>query len=291
MQFNWRGLTAIGFIFLGQAFFSGSVWAQSPSSSSSWAGPYLGVFGGLAQAGSIHGSITPYRYPGYAVDDFAGPVAPIVGDEFSKPFGAPGVRGGLRATYLWDVGRLVAGVDAQFQFGHAVRVAETISSIYAGPLNLCGLGCLSGTATDDLSVKASVSWSAALRARAGLPIGEATLLSAFAGPAILDARVTAHQASNATSFVLGFDPYQPTEGYDLPLTGSAAGAATRALIGGVVGGSVDYRLSEHWILSAEASVSIFQPLKLNLSEGGGAFTTVSYRPVLPAVNFGLGYKF
>ncbi len=189
------------------------------------------------------------------------------------------VSGSLYVGRRFEVGRLVVGVEAQ------VDVVEVSETFIVGPTTTypAALG------PDTLSAELAISHPVSIRARAGVPIGDRVLVSAFAGPVAAEAKMTVTQSGVRLDVTpdLRFSfiavPYSTTGFTD-----------SRILLGAVVGGTIDVRLSDDWSARAETGWSFYDSIEarsgLVPGSNGGA-SPLAYKPRLYAFSLGLTRRF
>jgi outer membrane immunogenic protein len=180
--------------------------------------------------------------------------------------GESGIIGGAHAGYNWQFGRVVTGLEADFE-GTSLRKS----------LNCEDMGdtsaCYSSTGGHNYSLSTALPWQGSARARLGYAFGN-LLVYGTAGAAIADV-----STRYATSF--------PTAS----LNGSQSFDRTK--VGATIGGGVEYAIDANWSVRAEYRFSDFGKITNAPTSAGWFWDGYSERHSVTenAVLFGVSYKF
>lgn len=267
-------------------------WAQSED----WSGYYVGT--AATQTGvrnsDISATVDPFRdsrfrYTTSAIEGGREPRSSRFESEFAiDATSALDVRGGkLFATNKW-----VWGAEVQVSSG-SLDGALRIGPVDADPLGFGPGGELSyifGT-EDTLSASLDLKRQASVRARVGRSIGDRLLLSAFAGPTIVQGHLRLRQDSVVDYAAIRFTQFFRPFTVVYPVEASVSAEERDTLSGGVVGGALDLKLTDHWRVYAEASVSQYEAIEVKTPAYGGTGSQFSYKPELYTVGLGLAYRF
>jgi outer membrane immunogenic protein len=164
-----------------------------------------------------------------------------------------GFAGGAQAGYLYQIDRVVMGVEVDFS-GLSAQTATTTYSTAPGLLPVPTIQ----------TIKQQVDWLATLRGRLGYDFGR-TLVYGTAGLALGGTRIE------------GNFTFPSLFGESFPASGQAT------MPGFVVGGGIEYAVFDHWTVRAEGLYfdlgvqnvynSGGQPVNVPITEGyGGRFT-------------------
>jgi opacity protein-like surface antigen len=257
-----------------------------------WSGYYIGVDFGQSggRNGDLKVSLDPARDPRLTYD-----IAPLNARFDRERNLGSGSSGGLRVGRLAQTGSFVWGVEAQAGLLDLNRtfVVGSVRDTRGHSNFVPNLGSVNNT-TDTLTAQLDIEAAASLRARVGLPVGDRFLVSAFAGPAVAQARLSASQTSQIviTRSVLGpFGFNTITTVVDRATSGPEE---SKAVFGGTLGGALDYRVSGDWLLHLEAGMTVFDDIEAasgGLGGSSGGDSRVSYSPRLYAVSLGLTRRF
>ncbi len=229
-------------------------------------------------------AVAAYNWTGFYVGGNAGVsagVAPLIQTSAVPPFPAGinnqsthsafGAIGGLQAGYNWQVSKLVAGIEGDFQF----------SGQRSDPscLTFCDFNFQSPTQVQFDSVAQRIPWFATVRGRVGYAAGPA-LFYVTAGAAFADIKTT-YSTTEFTAF-------------------NGTVSDTRA--GLAVGGGIEAALFGNWTAKVEYLYLDFGAINenFNYSRPGGGFGPPGPIPILSVVSgnvsdhilrAGLNYRF
>ena len=207
------------------------------------------------------------------------------------------MSGGVRAGRLVQTGSLVWGAEVQ------AGVVDLNETFVIGPVREIGahsnsvpnLGSINNS-TDTLTARFELQAAAAFRARVGLPVGDRFLVSAFAGPAVAQARLAASQTSQIVITRITFP--SGAAHFDTIMTVvervTSGPEESKAVFGGTVGGAVDFHMTDQWLLHAEAGLTVYDDIEAASGGPGGSSggdSRVSYAPTLYAVSLGVTRRF
>ncbi len=284
-----RGLIAIGTGLVGLAA-AGTTTAQSlPRVGPDWTGTYVGVDIGLVggRSGDAKAAVDPARDARFTYVE--GPAAQTLSTSRDLP---RKTNVALRAGRLFQSGSLVWGLEGQVGGARLDRDFE-FGPFDAGTIRTVPLpGVASPTRTvDSLSTTLEIDAVASLRARVGLPLGDRALVSVFAGPALARARASLTQKSVIEAFSCT-NPARPAMCFNNPVEVINVGPGSDDdLWGGVIGGAVDLKLSDRWIVRGEAGVSRYDDIQARSGGTGGGDSRFAYEPELYWVSIGLSRRF
>ncbi len=196
-----------------------------------------------------------------------------------------------------QTGSFVWGVEAQ------AGVVDLNETFVIGPVQDSGahsnfvpnLGSINNT-TDTLTAQFEIQAAASLRARVGLPVGERFLVSAFAGPAVAQTRLSAAQTSQ---IIITRSVLVPGGAHFNTITtvverSTSGSEESKAVFGGTVGGAVDFHMTDQWLLHAEAGLTFYDHIEAasgGLGGSSGGDSRMSYAPTLYAVSLGVTRRF
>lgn len=204
-----------------------------------------------------------------------------------------GTAVGVRAARLFQSDRWVIGVEGRIEAGGAEQ-AFVLGPVEADPVRGDGPGTLGGlyASSDTLTADVSFKTSASLRLRAGVPVGDRILVSAFAGPAWTQADLSLVQDSTFSSLYVVLVPGFHFNYFYQTFESSTSTAPTESAFGVTGGVIVDAALTERWSLRAEAGLTKFNTLEAQAPGGpqGGA-SRFSIAPLLYSASIGLSYRF
>jgi opacity protein-like surface antigen len=289
-----RSFLGIASLVLGGLVIASAAAAQE----SGWAGYYAGA--GLSDVGGRNGdieaSIDPARDS--RLNYFTSPASRSFSRERNLDRES---TFNLKAGRLFENGRVVWGVEGEIRTGGPDRIfvvgpVSSEAAINARDLSLIGNNRPAGglaTTTDTLVADFETQEQASLRLRVGLPVSERFLISAFAGPSVMQTDLTLRQDSVVEGFVQFTDalgsrlvvrPF-PTGSY------SVSGSNGETLFGGVIGASVDARLTDRWLLNGEASLTRYDAIEAMTPAYAGSGSRFSYEPTLYSVSLSLIRRF
>lgn len=266
------------------------VMAQSPDWSGYTVGVDLGLTGG--RNGDLKASLDPARDPRLTYD-----IAPL-NAQFDRDRNMEGQgAGAMRIGRLMQAGSLVWGTEIQ------AGIVDLNETFVIGPVRdtaahsnfIPGLGSVNSS-TDTLTAEVELEAVASLRARVGLPIGDRWLVSAFAGPAVAQARLSAGQTSQI--IINRFELFPGGAHFNIITTfvdrATSGSRETKAVFGGTVGGAIDYRIADQWLLHGEAGMTVYDDIEAasgGLGGSSGGDSRVSYAPRLYSVSLGVTRRF
>ncbi|MCC7250770.1 MAG: porin family protein [Hyphomicrobium sp.] len=213
--------------------------AERSCSSGPFAGPYIGA----AIGGGKHDSEIHDRNPG----------SPTFGQSFDDDDSA--LTFGGYAGYNWQCGRWVFGVETDFNYFDASSTARV----------------------DTVSLKSEIDWYGTLRARAGVVLGDSTLLYATGG--------------------LAYSKIDHTFSDSLGPAGPFSQSDDDSAAGWTIGGGIERLHHSRWLLRAEAFyVDLGDETHTYVVDstacGGGPCTAISkWEDDFWVARIGLTYKF
>jgi outer membrane immunogenic protein len=240
----------------------------------SWTGFYVGGNAGYAWGHSDLSSVAggpPTFPPGYFTATSYGPVD-AAGQGKLNPHS---FVGGAQAGYNWQVGHLVAGLEADFDYFH-MNASRAVSGVYP---------CCAANSPFALTQSVGTNWLFTARPRLGYA-ADNWLLYATGGVAVTD-------ISTTQSFS---DPVLTSLGMGESLSASST------KVGWAAGAGVEYGVTRHWSLRAEylhvdfGSVSgtgALVPTAGAIAQGDTVANSFSHSANLSAdmVRLGANYKF
>lgn len=283
---------------VGLALFALSTVSPAAAQDSGWAGYYVG--GGLSDVGGRNGDIEASIDP--ALDGRLNYFTSPTSRSFSRERNLDRESTfNLKAGRLFERGRVVWGVEGEVRTDGPDRIfvvgpVSSRAEINARDLSLIGNNRPSGgsaTTTDTLIADFETQEQASLRVRAGLPVSERLLVSAFAGPSVMKTDLTLRQDSVVEGIVgftdalgsrLVFRSF-PTASY------SVSGNSSETLFGGVIGATVDAKLTDRWLLNGEASLARYDAIEATTPAYAGSGSRFSYEPTLYSVSLSLIRRF
>ena len=261
--------------------------------SPTWSGYYLG--GDLSISGGQDGEISATLNPGRDTR-FTYVVAPEA-QQFSRKRALPRkLSGGARFARLFDAGSFVWGLEGTVDYS-LLKQSFDFGPFDAQPLQASGfLGSDTvpsdiGRSTDTLTARFKVDGTASARARIGVPLGYRLLVSAFVGPTLAKSSLSVRQS---TSLLIQKCRNSPRPALCAASGGDQADFSSQSsqddyLVGAVLGGAWDLRITDHWVAHGEASLSRYKALETTTGSAGGS--SVSYRPEIYQISAGIVYRF
>lgn len=265
---------------------------------SRWAGYYFGA--GLSDVGGRNGEIEASIDP--ARDGRLNYQTTPTARSFSRERNLDrestlNVKGGR----LFERGRFVWGLEGEVRANGPDRIfivgpVTSESFVNARDLSLIGNNRPQGgqaTTTDSLVADFETQEEVSLRLRVGLPLGDRFLVSAFAGPSLINTDLSLRQGSSVAGIVgftdalgsrLVFTAF-PTANY------SVTGSSNETLFGGVIGASFDAKLTDRWILNGETSLARYDAIEATTPAYAGSGSRFSYKPTLYSVSLSLIRRF
>jgi len=263
-----------------------------------WAGYYIGA--GLSDVGGRNGEIEAEIDP--ARDGRLNYATAPTARSFSRERNLDRESTlNLKAGRLFEGARMVWGVEGEVRANGPDRtfVIGPVSSdsfISARDLSLIGNNRPAGglaTTTDTLVADFETQEEASLRLRVGVPVSDRFLVSAFAGPTVVNSDLALRQDST----VAGIVGFTDALGSRLVFTGfptgtySTDGSTSETLVGGVIGATVDAKLTDRWLLNAEASLARYDAIEATTPAYAGSGSRFSYEPTLYSVSLSLIRRF
>ena len=217
-----------------------------------WTGPYAGVHLGYGWGdAATHVDPLPHNF-----------VSPDQAPSTLNP-GPAGIVGGVQAGYNYQLGRLVAGIEADFS-GSAMSGSARVSPI---------LFTDGSTVPGVVTAHEQTNWFGTLRPRLGYTVIPTLLIFGTGGLAYGKVSYSANTDFGTETFPASF---------------------SKTEVGWAAGGGVEYAISKHWTVKAEY-------LYMNLgSESVIANPTIpnppfqegnSWKTTANIINFGVSYKF
>lgn len=260
--------------------------------SNEWGGYYLGADFGQSggRDGEIEALIDPAREPRLT---YIVPPETAAFDRERKV--AQATSAGLRIGWLSQVRGIVWGIEGQAvvtDIGDTFTIGPVPVPAGARTNFIPGFGSYNNS-RDTLTAGFAVDASAALRLRAGLPLGDRWLVTAFAGPAAASASLNLRQDSQIVVVENVLGPF----GFDMRTRveeRTTRGEPQDEVIwGGNVGAAIDMQLGGNWSAHAEAGVSFYNAVEARSGGGGasGGNSQFSYAPVLYSMSLGVARRF
>jgi outer membrane immunogenic protein len=229
--------------------------AADGAQSFDWTGPYAGVHLGYGWGDpAVHVDPLPHNF-----------VSPDQAPSTIHP-GPTGIVGGVQAGYNYQMGRFVAGIEADFT-GSAMSGSKSVS-----PIPFTDGSTFPGA----VSAHEETNWFGTLRPRLGYTVTPTLLIYGTGGLAYGNVSYSAN-----TNFVP-------------PGTATDPASFSKTQVGWTAGGGVEYAFSKHWTVKAEylymnlGSESVIgNPSLPNppFQEG------YSWKTTTNIINFGVNYKF
>lgn len=226
--------------------------AESGTPPFDWTGPYAGLHLGYGR-GNFDSDFTPL--PGA---NKSGLLPAQVGPD------GGGFEGGIQAGYNYQIGCVIAGIEADFS-GSAIGGSSTSAVIGANGAPAAGVG--------PLTVHQSINWFGTVRPRIGYTMTPTILIYATGGLAF---------GNISSSSDTGLQPSTPVYYH---------ASSNDTNIGWTVGGGVEWALSKHW--SAKAEYLFVDLGSQSALAGANTPTQVGCKWDTKAniLNFGVNYKF
>ncbi len=259
----------------------------------SWSGYYVGA--GVSSIGGRNGSAEAFvdSARDSQITYFGAPIGRSFSRERNlKRAGAFSLNGGrLVQTGRWVVGVegrfTVLGPTASFSINPGTIRVTDVRSQRPYPLD----GGYADT-QDTLTANLDLSREASVRARIGLPVGERLMISAFAGPTVVQANLSLRQDSVVRRFLPVTDALHSRIVFDAGTREfSVAGKARDLLLGSVVGVGIDVQLTDEWRINGEASLARYEAIEATTPAYGGSGSRFSYEPNLYSVGISLIRRF
>lgn len=286
MQFR----TAAAHLLFPLALFALPAAAHSQDWSGFYAGVDVGTTGG--RNGELKASLDPARDARLTYD-----IAPLNARfDRERNIDRQG-SGAMRVGRLWQARSLVWGAEIR---AGIVDLNETfvigpVRDISAHSNSVPNLGAINNS-TDTLTARFELEAVGSIRARIGVPVGDRFLASAFAGPAVALGRLSASQTSQ---IIITRSIFTPGSAHFNTITtvverATSGPEESRAMVGATVGGAIDYRMSDDWLLHAEAGLTFYHDIEAasgGLGGSSGGDSRISYAPTLYAVSLGATRRF
>lgn len=245
-----------------------------------WTGYYFG--GAFSVVGGRNGDIKATLRPAVSTTFTTSAPAPRT---FLRERNLPGeAAGSIYAGRLFGAGRLVVGLEAQLTANNQTETFSVgpVSSFRGSPQE-----------TESLTADLGVYATASLRARAGLPLGDRVLVSAFAGPTAAKADLSVSQTTDVIGIRWVLTPFGFRQEFFSTPRVTLGRTESETLWGGVVGGTIEAKLSDKWLGRIEGSLSFYDEIEARSGGGGaeGGDSQFSYRPNLYAFSLGVTRRF
>lgn len=277
----------VSLITLGVAAHGGAVQAQSADWSGWQVGTDIGVSGG--RSSDIRFEVDPARDTRFNYLQ-----SPVTVDFQRERNLGRGETFALRAARLSQAGAWVFGVEGRIEAGGA-RQDFVLGPVDAQPLQGQGAGTLGSltSSQDTLIADAEFKASGSLRLRAGLPLGDRIMVSAFAGPAWAQTDLRLTQNSEINSLHVTLIPGASHFNYNYQRFESSVSTSSGESVFGATGGVIaDAALTGRWALRAEAGLTQYGELDIRAPGGAsGGASHFTIKPLLYSANVGLSYRF
>jgi outer membrane immunogenic protein len=235
--------------------FSQTALAAESTQSFDWTGPYAGVHLGCGWGDpAVHVDPLPHNL-----------VSPDQAPSTVNP-GPTGAVGGVQAGYNYQMGRFVAGIEADFS-GSAMSGSKSVSPI---------LYTNGSTVPGAVSASETTNWFGTLRPRLGFTVPPALLIYGTGGLAY------------------GNVSYSANTNFSPPGNETYPASFSKTQVGWTAGGGLEYAFSKRWTLKAEylymnlgSESAIGNPSPPNppFQEG------YSWKTTANIIDFGLNYRF
>ena len=233
--------------------FSQTALAADGAQSFDWTGPYAGVHLGYGSGDpAVHVDPLPHNF-----------VSPDQAPSTIHP-GPTGIVGGVQAGYNYQMGRFLAGIEADFT-GSAMSGSKSVSPI---------LFTDGSTVPGVVEAHEQTNWFGTLRPRLGYTVPPPLLIYGTGGLAYGNVSYSAN-----TNFA-GNETYPAS--------------FSKTKVGWTAGGGVEYAISKHWSLKAEYLYMNLgsEPVIANPTIPNPPFQAgYSWKTTANIINFGVNYKF
>ncbi|MBN8529716.1 MAG: outer membrane beta-barrel protein [Caulobacterales bacterium] len=259
-----------------------------------WSGWYVGV--GVATTGGRNGDIEASIDP--ARDNQITYLGTVAGRTFTRERNLDRANVfNLKAGRLMETGRWVWGFEGEIQTGGpdapftvapgSFRRTDVLTQRPYVPLSWGYVDT-----TDVLKADFELRGEASIRARVGLPVSDRVLVSAFAGPSVVQADLGLRQNSSVFRLLPFTDVLHSRIVFDGGTREfSVASRNSDTLVGAVVGAGVDVQLTGGWRINGEASLARYDAIETVAPAYAGTGSRFSYEPTLYSLSVSLIRRF